>query len=529
MLPHAIALLMLFLHNRSAHSYPIVSFTCKDLGPLASPDSLCLDVPLYCLLRVDPSSPCGGSNLAAANLSIRVELNGEVNTPNFDLVRKESHLLELHVDYRPTGFNVTSTLNVRASSTQEICSFEANTDNPVVTDCTYPLHVHYSDFPVHLDPGDVFLYWVNFSQSNYDVIRNVSLTIQHHRSLTMELLSVIGGDRLSCSSLACVDVFSNKVSMLTMQVKISTVILPHTMLFINFIITLTTGESPYPTVTMQSFILSPSHGIVLQPSFLSIPRYLAADISSFSFPPHVDEPYHFKVSLSFPCVTSAITIAVQIPTFLVEETNATFFVNVTKVQQVGNISSFLSYSSGATSPLSSTDLPRINLINGFNSTEQVIAEFDTLQQTRPCQNWTTLMLLIEGVSLTRLPSRYIALHDKFTVSLTYTAATDNSSEMQKEGTVTVYDILHVNVTRPDISLPISSHTHDAKDELVMTFGVLHNGTSGVTAWNLSYAFQVDKRLEVADRITYCHTAGSGDKNCTDLPFVNHTIRGFFDK
>lgn len=536
LLLQAIALLVLFLHNRSVLAYPIVSFICKDLGPLARPDSLCLDVPLYCLIRVDPSSPCGGSNLTAANLSIRVEVNNEVNTPAFDLVREEFHLLGVHIDYRPTGFNETRTLNVRASSTQENCSFGVSTVNPVVTDCAYPLHVHYGNFPSNVDPGDVFLYGVNISQSNYDVVENVSLNIRHHRSLSVELLSVVGGNRKSCSSLACVDVLSNKISILTMRMKISTVLLPHTTLFIDFVTMYTTSESLYPTIAMQSFVILTSHGLILQPSFLSIPHYLSEDISPYSFPPQIDEPYHFKVSVSFPCVTSAITITVQIPKFLAVETNEAFFVKVTKVEQIGNISSFQSYSSGTTSPLNSTDFPRIQIINRFNSTELVntelvIAEFGALQQTRPCQNWTTLTLLLKGVSLTRLPSRYVALHEKFIVSLTYTAegTKDNSSlEMDTERTITLHDILHVNVTRPDLSLSVSTHTHDAKDRVVMTFSVSHNRTSGVSAWNLSYVFQVDNRLEVADFITYCHTAKSIE-NCTDLPFINHTIRGFFNK
>lgn len=525
----ATALLVLTMLQTStlAAAYTVISFTCKDVGyRYTDYDAVCVGVPLYCRVLVAASSSCD-TVLTAADISINVMDNSSLHSPPSSLLKMGTNLFGIPIDYRASG--ASDRIIVRANSTLPQCSFAVDTDSEVIRACMYPLRVLYGGVPESVGAGDSFLFPVNFSHSTQDTMHRVSLTVAHHRSLTLTLNRVSGGSAVKpCSGLVCVDVHGNHVAMVWLNVSVDTLLLPMSELFVKFTTAYTqhASENPYPIVLSDMFPVLAPQKVLLGDSVLTMLNYEGDDVAALSFPPQPYEAFVLTVPVGLPCVTSDITVTVDVPQFVaVEMTHVhMFFLNITRVKHLqGN--GFFSYSSGGSVPLDSTALPRVVLVNNDNGTERVIASYGELQQSVPCSGCKWLKIGLFGTTLSALPSRYIRLQDNFTVTMTHTAERDGSTAV-----ITTVDIVNVNVSRPDISLSISTHTHDANDMLVMKFSLVHDKVySGMSAWNLTYKFQVDSRLEVAENITYCHKIEGNEPNCSDVPFINHTISGFFEE
>lgn len=543
-----------------------LNFTCDNEGfDYGDNADLCLGVPLSCHLSFNVSL-CDTFSLSSENVSLRLEFAGQVYSPTFALRRESFGRVGLAVNFRPS--RSASSVMVQVTSVQDTCSFLASEVFSLTSNCTYPMEIQYGPHPESLAAGTVFQYDLLYRQ--IVALRNVTIAVRRHPALSLTLINVTEASSRPCllnqsdlesqlrsggledpndnnrelrstyeaepqlsaaEEVVCLDLLTNQTARVTLEVKVQQHLLPQSLLFLDMSTTYRVPAvgGPFASISLHSLSFTTPLGPNLHSSWLSVPNYASSDIASNSFTPHLNEPFIFTTSISFPCVASSVNISIGIPNFFSVNSTAVFFLNVTDVVLNGRVGSFLLYSYGSTTPLSISNSPQSSILNNDNGTEMVNAVFGTIQRTVPCMRRRELQLDLMGVNAYELPSEHITLHDNITIEMNYTAESTGSDGELQTMVVTEAEIYPVNVTRPDISLPISSHLHDAKDELVMMFGVLHNDTSGVTAWNLSYSFHVDERLEVAENITFCHYIDGNSPNCTDLPFINHTINGFFEE
>lgn len=293
---------------------------------------------------------------------------------------------------------------------------------------------------------------------------------------------------------------------------------------------------------------------------VDLPYYYTHNYEPDTFPSQEGDVFTVAVPVLIPCVSTDLTVNILLPEFW-SDFYTRYFVRITNVN--------------FTAPSNLMSIPRLC---DYTDNNAILCDFEDLLSTGPISitsttfseqwadgednvtigfgplmyNMTTgpscadsmppitctcveqeLEIFLTVLVLTDMICENQTIADNITTTLTHTA--DMSTWLtpiltHTEPTIVQYEdspeFLHaVNASTPAISHPVSSHSGDAGDPFVVTFGVLHDAEySKFTAYHLNYTFSIDTRLDPEEFIEVCFfESGSDPLICEYLPFINYTI------
>ena len=519
--------------------------------------SLCTGIPLFCELHFN-SSNCISVEFNSEDFIAIIEQGGREYTIN-DLVLLPLSLssLELEVPFHPL---LVSNVTVAIISNQSNCIFSSNETFVVTDNCIYPLTLSQEQFPSDVTPGETFnfrffaLTWTATSPQE-----NVTLAMFHHPGLSVMLNRIAGSSSTMQNlpnlgsldaqldevvSVANFDVPLNTTVTITFQVEVLPYILPNSLLFLQLYLLHKEFLGVLETYYIYYMTTSTTTEQLMLNSLVTNSNYLRDDILPNSLAPHRNENFTLLASFVLPCVVTNVSLNISLPQY--EEDYGEFYYNITSITITSQLS-LLSAShifnyeedfNVTTTPLADSVYPQQTVMfeaSGSGGIISITKDFGVIQlDSCIFEEDKTIYLQLHGISLCNLSSRNESLNDNVTIELTYISEINQGNESlfvdRMFTTVTTTDTITqpLNVVRPIIELPISTHSTDALDNITLNFGVQHEASaSGMTAWNMNYTFVVSNELDVGSFIEYCYVNNDNTK-CTDLPFINYTVNNTFD-
>lgn len=517
--------------------------------------NLCPGISTFCEIHFN-SSNCKSMDFDAKDFTVVVKQDGrEYVIDNLVLLSLSFSRLVLEIPFHPL---VTTTVSVAIASNQTSCIFSTNETFAVADNCYYPLFLSQRQFPMDIVPGELFNFRVFVSTLNsIEDHQNVILGLFYHPGLSVVLNNIDNSDNTTTQNLPTVGTFDSQLDKvdsvvqfnvpfnvtvtLTFQVEVHSYVLPNSLLFLQTYLLyeelVGVSRISYIHYTMTS---STTEQLALH-SLVINTNYLRNDILTTSLAPHRNENFTLLTSFFLPCVATSVLLNISLPDY--EEDYGEFYFNITSITVMSS-SNLLSLSrlfnyeedfNATTTPLAGSLYPQkvvISDVNGGNLYAEI--DFGGIQlESCSLDDNTTIYLQLHGLNLQNLSCHNYSLTDNVTIELSYISEVNQGNALPFDSifaTTTTTDtiIYPLNITRPVIDQPISTHITDALDNVTLTFGVEHDtSNSGMTAWSMNYTFIVSDELIVDDIIEYCYV-NNDNTSCVNLPFVNFTVNNSFD-
>ena len=358
----------------------------------------------------------------------------------------------------------------------------------------------------------------------------------------------------------------NDVVTTTLTFQVQPYVLPRSTLYISLHL-FYHYPSSFSTYSLQQSIDQlrgyQASGVTVRKLTIDLPYYDTQDYEPDTFPPQEGDTFTVTVPIRIPCVSTDLTVNLVLPEFL-SDLGTRYYVDVANVSftapsNLMSIPQLCDYTDRDASMcdfsnLSGTGPAATSSISfakqSADGNDDVTVDFGPLMYdittgsvcagTSPPSSCSCddneLQIIFIVVSLTDMICGNQTISDNITTTLIHTADMTSWSApdlTHTEPTITQYQrsvsSRHaVNASTPAISLPISSHTVDAGDNLTVTFEVVHDAEySKFTAYDVNYTFSIDPRLVPGENVTICFHNTTDESSpvviCEDVSSTNLTI------
>ncbi len=583
-----ILLLILLASAKPANLATAASILCSsEITPSSS--FACVGVPIQCTLTLHaPMCNIGGliPQLNDTDLTVRI-MQVSMLTPAF-VMTQSVDTVAITVDYLPLQDSRTvaiSVVSTRLNCTFSVTPTPLQV--APLADCTYPVSFTFiSGSPnntLSVDGGDKITITLKLAVMDLRVIDQVTLAysllhpaLEHiSTDVTVSNAEVIINTSISADNdhhsllsssftpiLLASSLNQGDSLILNLHFQLQPYVLPQTTLYISLHLfyhySLFSPFSLQQSVDqLRDYTVSE---VILGNIIINLPYYNTRNYEPDTFPSQEGDMFTVAVPVVIPCVSTDLTVNILLPEFW-SDFFTRYFVDITNVNftapsNLMSIPQLCDYTDNdATScdfnDLSSTEPVSITSIS-FSEQWAVGKDDVTITFGPLMYNMTTgsscasvsppitctctdqeLEIFLTVLVLTDMICENQTIADNVTTTLTHTAdMTTWSTPMptHTEPSIVQYEdmpeYLHaVNASTPAISLPISSHSGDAGDPFVVTFGVLHNDEySKFTAYYLNYTFSIDTHLDPEEFIEICFFDTVSDPlMCEHVPFINYTI------
>lgn len=546
----------------------------------------CVGVPIQCTLTLN-AAMCNVDGMIPQLNDSDLTVLISMQTPAF-VMSQTDNTVQITVDYLPTQDSSSVAVTIASTRINCTFSVAATslTIAPL-SDCNYPVLFTFvsgsPNYSMSVDGGDKIILTLEVAAIDSRVTERITFAYSLlHPALELLLTDVTASnvEAIFTTSISTDNDHHNLLSssftpfllasslteggrlLVNLHFQLQPYVLPQSILYISLHVFY--DYSVYSPFSLQQSIdqlrdYTVSEVIVGNVT-IDLPYYNTRNYEPDTFPSQEGDVFTVAVPVLIPCVSTDLTVDIILPEFW-SDFFTRYFVTITNVNftapsNLMSIPGLCDYTDNDATfcdfeDLSSTEPVSINSVT-FDEQYAVGNDIVTVTFGPLMYNMTTgpicagvtppitcicfeqeLEIFLQVLVLTDMLCENQTIADNITTTLTHTA--DMSTWLSPtlthtEPTIVQFqdmpEFLHaVNASTPAISLPISSHSGDAGDPFVVTFGVLHNGEySKFTAYHLNYTFSIDTRLDPDEFIEVCFFDTASDPiMCENLPFVNYTI------